>query len=149
MPRPHGRAPVPLDRLAAIAGVRPRDGWDSVAVTGVALDSRSVRPGDLYAALPGAVTHGAAFISAAARAGAVAVLTEGGVTTPERLPLLVSDDPRGIVGTLAAEVYGHPSDSMTMLGVTGTNGKTTVSYLLDAGLRAAGRVTGVIGTVET
>ncbi|HEY5336031.1 MAG TPA: UDP-N-acetylmuramoyl-L-alanyl-D-glutamate--2,6-diaminopimelate ligase, partial [Mycobacteriales bacterium] len=54
-----------------------------------------------------------------------------------------------VVGLLASEVYGHPSDGLTMLGVTGTNGKTTVTYLLDAALRAAGRVTGVIGTVET
>lgn len=140
---------MPLDRLATLAGVHAGDGWGSVGVTGVTLDSRSVRPGDLYAALPGTVTHGAAFIPSAARAGAVAILTDGSVDTAAGLPVLLSDDPRGVVGFLAAEVYGHPSETMTMLGVTGTNGKTTVTYLIDAALRLAGRVTGVIGTVET
>lgn len=149
VPRPTGRVPVPLDRLARLAGIRPRDDWSSIGVTGVTLDSRSTRPGDLYAALPGAVTHGAGFIPAAVRAGAVAVLSDDSADAPRGLPLLVSEDPRGVVGLLAAEVYGHPSETLTMLGVTGTNGKTTVTYLLDAALRAAGRVTGVIGTVET
>jgi UDP-N-acetylmuramoyl-L-alanyl-D-glutamate--2,6-diaminopimelate ligase len=149
VPRPSGPTPVPLDRLAALAGIRPDAGWTSVGVTGVTLDSRSIRPGDLYAALPGEVTHGGAFIPVAVRGGAVAVLSDNTVEAPEHLPLLVCDDPRGVVGWLAAEVYGHPSDALTMLGVTGTNGKTTVTYLLDAALRAARRVTGVIGTVET
>jgi UDP-N-acetylmuramoyl-L-alanyl-D-glutamate--2,6-diaminopimelate ligase len=65
------------------------------------------------------------------------------------VPVLVVDDPRAVVGPVAAEVYGHPGHAMLMLGVTGTNGKTTVSYLLEAGLRAAGRTTAVIGTVGT
>ncbi|HEX7355080.1 MAG TPA: UDP-N-acetylmuramoyl-L-alanyl-D-glutamate--2,6-diaminopimelate ligase [Mycobacteriales bacterium] len=149
VPRPDGRTPVPLDRLAALAGVRPGGGWDRIGVSGVTLDSRSVRRGDLYAALPGAVTHGGAFVTAAIGAGAVAVLTEPGVVVPEQVPVLAVDRPRRFVGGLAAEVYGHPAAAMTMIGVTGTNGKTTVTYLLDAALRACGRVTGLIGTIET
>ena len=124
-------------------------------VTGVTLDSRRVRPGDLYAALPGFTTHGARFAAQAQVAGAAAILTDpagaalvqesGGIT----LPVLVVDDPRGVLGAVSASVYGEPARALATTGITGTNGKTTVSYLLDAALRAAGHTTGVIGTVAT
>jgi len=142
--------------VAACAGV-PRSTHgiiDSRVVTGVTLDSRAVRPGDLYAALPGANVHGARFVDAAAGLGAVAVLTDpagaalftqGEIT----VPVLVVPEPRAVLGVVAAMIYGHPSEAMTMLGITGTNGKTTTAYLLDSALRALGRVTGLIGTVET
>lgn len=123
-------------------------------VLGVTLDSRAVRPGDLYAALPGSRAHGAQFVAAAAAAGAVAVLTDdaGVATTQEAAPqlaVLVSDDPRAVLGQVAATVYGDPAVDVTLLGITGTNGKTTTTYLMDAVLRSAGRVTGLVGTVET
>ncbi len=131
------------------------DGGPPEAVTGVTLDSRRVHPGDLYAALPGATTHGGRFAGMAATAGAAAILTDpqgaaliaaaGGVT----IPVLVVADPRGVLGGVAALVYRNPADHLTLTGVTGTNGKTTTSYLLDAALRASGRTTGVIGTVAT
>jgi UDP-N-acetylmuramoyl-L-alanyl-D-glutamate--2,6-diaminopimelate ligase len=124
-------------------------------VTGVTLDSRRVRPGDLYAALPGFTTHGARFAGMAASAGAAAVLTDpagsaliadaGGIA----LPVLVVADPRGVLGAVSARVYGDPARSLMTTGITGTNGKTTTSYLLDAALRAGGHTTGVIGTVAT
>jgi UDP-N-acetylmuramoyl-L-alanyl-D-glutamate--2,6-diaminopimelate ligase len=135
------------------------DGFDGVidpyvAVTGVTLDSRAVRPGDLYAALPGAHAHGAGFVAAAVGLGAVAVLTDpaGAAMLAPRgvsVPVLVVPEPRATLGEVAALVYGCPSQRLTMLGVTGTNGKTTTAYLLDSALRALGRVTGLIGTVET
>ena len=123
-------------------------------------DSRSVRPGDLYAALPGATVHGAQFARAARESGAVAVLTDpAGVAlmadgAPARgthpgLPVLVAQRPREVMGTLAALVYGEPAGRLQTFGITGTNGKTTTAYLLDAGLRALGVRTGLIGTVET
>ncbi len=121
-------------------------------VTGATLDSRAVRPGDLYAALPGASAHGAEFTGQAAASGAVAVLTdERGHRLGQAagLPTLVCEAPRLVLGAVAAEVYGHPADALQVLGVTGTNGKTTTTFLLDAALRALGRVTGMIGTVET
>jgi UDP-N-acetylmuramoyl-L-alanyl-D-glutamate--2,6-diaminopimelate ligase len=120
-----------------------------VEVTGVSLDSRTICPGDLYAALPGASSHGMDFVDEAASNGAVAVLSDKTAEGRNSLPLLMSDDPRAVAGLVAAEIYGQPSQQLLMLGVTGTNGKTTVSYLLDAGLRATGRTTGVIGTVGT
>lgn len=130
------------------AGCRP----DGVTVTGVTHDSRAVQPGDLYAALPGARTHGAAFAGPAVAAGAVALLTDPDGERPAvdtGLPVLVVADPRVVLGPVSVWVYGAPANGMTVLGVTGTNGKTTTSYLIDAGLRAGGHVTGLLGTVET
>jgi UDP-N-acetylmuramoyl-L-alanyl-D-glutamate--2,6-diaminopimelate ligase len=125
-----------------------------VVVTGVTLDSRAIRRGDLYAALPGANVHGAGFVAAAVGLGAVAVLTDPvGAdllgSSEISVPVLVVPEPRAVLGGVAALVYGHASQEMTMLGITGTNGKTTTAYLLDSALRVLGRVTGLIGTVET
>jgi UDP-N-acetylmuramoyl-L-alanyl-D-glutamate--2,6-diaminopimelate ligase len=124
----------------------------SVRVTGVTHDSGQVRPGDLYAALPGEHTHGARYAGQAAERGAVALLTDpDGVelAAGSGLPALVHDRPRAILGEVAARVYGHPGADLLVVGVTGTNGKTTITYLLEAALRAAGHRTGVIGTVGT
>ena len=125
-----------------------------LVVTGVSLDSRAIRPGDLYAALPGANVHGASFVATAVRQGAVAVLTDtsgAGLLALDELsvPVLVVPDPRAALGQVAALIYGHASQQLTMLGITGTNGKTTTAYLLDSALRALGHVTGLIGTIET
>ncbi len=123
-----------------------------VTVTGVTHDSRAVQPGDLYAALPGTRVHGADFIRQAAAAGATAVLTDedgAAAAAAAGLPALVVDDPRAALGGVAAAVYGDPTAQLTVVGLTGTNGKTTTAYLIEAGLRAAGHTTGLLGTVET
>jgi UDP-N-acetylmuramoyl-L-alanyl-D-glutamate--2,6-diaminopimelate ligase len=127
-----------------------------VSVTGVTHDSRAVREGDLYAALPGANVHGAAFAAAAVGLGARAILTDeagaamlAGSGSAGRTSVLVAEDPRAVLGDVADLVYGHPGRDLTMLGVTGTNGKTTTAYLLDSALVALGRRTGLLGTVET
>ncbi|MEH1011535.1 UDP-N-acetylmuramoyl-L-alanyl-D-glutamate--2,6-diaminopimelate ligase [Micromonospora sp. CPCC 206060] len=151
-PRPRTVPPVRLGDLAARLTVVAPAGAADLTVTGVTHASGDVRPGDLYAALPGARRHGAEFIPAARAAGAVAVLTDpAGVGTAEEagLPTLVVADPRVVLGTVAAAVYGEPSRDLTMIGVTGTAGKTSTAYLIESGLRAAGHVTGLIGTVET
>jgi UDP-N-acetylmuramoyl-L-alanyl-D-glutamate--2,6-diaminopimelate ligase len=137
------------DRLAAFeAGTVPE-----AMVTGVTLDSRAVRPGDLYAALPGSRAHGAQFAGAAAAAGAVACLTDldgRAAAGAAGLATYVVDDPRHVLGELAAWVYGDPAEQLTTIGVTGTNGKTTTAYLLESGLRAAkSGGTGLVGTIET
>jgi UDP-N-acetylmuramoyl-L-alanyl-D-glutamate--2,6-diaminopimelate ligase len=142
---------LPLPAVAGLAGADP-DGLPDRPVTGVTLDSRSVRPGDLYAALPGFHRHGAEFAAEAVAAGAVAVLTDrAGAPAAEAagVPVLVAADPRAVLGPVAAAVYGQPAQELLMLGVTGTNGKTTTAYLLEAGLRAEGRRSGLVGTVET
>ena len=138
-----------LPRLPALTADRPVEG---IVATGMTHDSRAVRPGDVYAALPGSHAHGAEFAAAAVSAGAVAVLTDPAgarLAAGVGVPLLVAPDPRAALGAAAAAVHGHPGDALTVLGVTGTNGKTTTAFLLDAGLRAAGHTTGLLGTVQT
>jgi UDP-N-acetylmuramoyl-L-alanyl-D-glutamate--2,6-diaminopimelate ligase len=140
--------PVALSRLAQPGTVLV--GAD-LTVTGATAASGLVRPGDLFAALPGRTVHGARFAADAVRAGAVAVLTDppGREQLPAGVPALVADDPRAVLGPVAATVYGEPSRTMRVLGVTGTSGKTTTTYLIRAALRAAGRTSGLIGTVAT
>ncbi|MBG0563477.1 UDP-N-acetylmuramoyl-L-alanyl-D-glutamate--2,6-diaminopimelate ligase [Actinoplanes aureus] len=150
IPRPETVAPYRLQQLAELLPAALAGG--DAEVTGVTHSSGSVRPGDLYAALPGANRHGAEFIADAARSGAVAVLTNPAgrdAALAAGLPVLVADDPRAVLGAAAAAIYGDPSRRLTMIGVTGTAGKTSTSYLVEAGLRAAGLVTGLVGTVET
>ena len=123
-----------------------------VTVSGVTHDSRRVRPGDLYAALPGSQHHGAHFCDDAADAGAVAVLTDPDGKSLARhcgLPVFVVSDPRARLGEVASWIYGNPSSRLTLVGVTGTSGKTSTTYLLESGLRRAGHVTGLLGGVET
>ena len=127
---------------------------DDVLVHGVTLDSRAVRPGDLYAALPGANTHGARFAASAVAAGAVAVLTDPAgrdliATEASDVPLIIVPEPRAVLGAVAAHVYHTGSRSARMIGITGTNGKTTTAYLLASALTAMAREVGLIGTVET
>ena len=151
LPRPTV-PPVGVATLAAAAGLVLDPPTTTARVTGVTLDSRRVVPGDLYAALPGAHVHGAEFVVQAARAGATAVLTDERGAPASRaagLATLVADDPRSVLGSVAARVYGRPGEKLLLVGATGTNGKTTTVFLIEAGLRAAGHLTGLVGTVET
>ena len=137
---------VPLAAVVPPGATVPAD----VQVTGITLDSRSVRPGDVYAALPGHRTHGARFAADAVAGGAVAILTDPtGLDACSDLgvPVIVQANPRAALGAMAARVYGDPAASLHLVGITGTNGKTTVASMVEAGLRAAGRTTGMIGTV--
>jgi UDP-N-acetylmuramoyl-L-alanyl-D-glutamate--2,6-diaminopimelate ligase len=148
--RPRHVNPSPVVDLATLLGVDPAPDVGGLAVTGVTHDSRQVRPGDLYAALPGSSAHGASYAARAVDAGAVAVLTDAaGADMIDGLPVLVVADARAVLGRVAARVYGEPASDLLVVGVTGTNGKTTTSYLVESGLRAAGHRTGMIGTVET
>ncbi|MGL5442317.1 MAG: UDP-N-acetylmuramoyl-L-alanyl-D-glutamate--2,6-diaminopimelate ligase, partial [[Mycobacterium] stephanolepidis] len=122
---------------------------------GVTLRAQDARTGDLFAALPGSSAHGAQFAFEAVAAGATAVLTDnaGARLLAEQgsdfadIAVLVHPIPRAVLGALAAKVYGEPSRQLEVVGVTGTSGKTTTTYLVEAGLRAAGRRVGLIGTV--
>jgi UDP-N-acetylmuramoyl-L-alanyl-D-glutamate--2,6-diaminopimelate ligase len=151
--RPADPAPRPLAGLLEhLPALHPDRPVEDVRLTGCTLDSRAVQPGDLYAALPGARAHGADFARQAVAAGAAAVLTDedgAGRCASYGLPVLVAQDPRGVLGEAARWVYGAPSQDLLVLGVTGTNGKTTTAFLLEAGLRAGGHATGLLGTVLT
>ncbi|MFL6001749.1 MAG: UDP-N-acetylmuramoyl-L-alanyl-D-glutamate--2,6-diaminopimelate ligase [Nocardioides sp.] len=126
------------------------DGDLSGEATGVSLSSQRIRPGDIYAALPGSRAHGIDYAAAALDSGAVAILTdESGAARAPRVPLLAVDAPRAILGRFAAHVYGDPATSLRMIGVTGTQGKTTTTRLAESGLQQAGVSSAAIGTVGT
>ena len=134
----------------AVAGLGVLGEAGTICVTGVCLDSRLVRPGDLYVALPGFHSHGAGFTAQAVDRGAVAVLTdsEGARSVGETgVPVLVSDRLRPVMAEVSARVYGEPASGLELFGVTGTNGKTTTVALLEATLTATGRRVGTIGTL--
>lgn len=155
VPRPSHPSATRLSDLARWAGdhltpLTERLG-DDPEVTGVTLSTRRVLPGDLYAALPGARAHGADFAGDAVAQGAVAVLTDpdGAGRVDAEVPLLVVEEPRGVLGRLSAHVYGEPAAAMTTVGVTGTQGKTTTTRLLEAALTQTGHRAAVVGTVGT
>ncbi|MDY7091715.1 MAG: UDP-N-acetylmuramoyl-L-alanyl-D-glutamate--2,6-diaminopimelate ligase [Acidobacteriota bacterium] len=119
-----------------------------VNVRGVTHDSRSVEPGDLFVALVGEQHDGRRYAQQAVQQGAVAVLGEGNAPPKIDVPWIAAKaDPRTMLGPLAARIYGHPDREMTTVGVTGTNGKSTVTALAAAVLDAAGRPAGMIGTL--
>ena len=132
------------------SGGRPVAAADvaAVPVTGVTHDSRAVRPGMLFVAIPGLRVDGHDFVPAAVDAGAAGVIVEGpvaGVAAPQ----IVVDAARPSLASAAAWWYGDPSHELTVVGITGTDGKTTTSYLAVAALEAAGMQTGLIGTIAT
>ncbi|MCQ4622734.1 UDP-N-acetylmuramoyl-L-alanyl-D-glutamate--2,6-diaminopimelate ligase [Corynebacterium sp. CCUG 70398] len=145
-------AKVSLENLAEIAGARVENAPESsLSVSAISLDSNAVKSGAMFAALPGTRVHGATFAHAS---DASAVLTDDAgwdilrETGFER-PVLVVERVRDILGDVAAEIYGHPTEHLTVIGVTGTSGKTTTTYLLESGLTAAGCAVGLIGTTGT
>ncbi|MGE9784014.1 UDP-N-acetylmuramoyl-L-alanyl-D-glutamate--2,6-diaminopimelate ligase [Janibacter sp. G368] len=156
-PRPERVAPLTLAAVADLVGdgaPAPVHGDPATVVTGVSLDTSTVRPGDLWAALPGARAHGADFVDKAVAAGAVAVLTDAdGVSRLQAkgsdLPFVEVEGPRSVLGRVADAVFDSAARRPTMFGITGTNGKTTTAYLMVSALEALGRTTGLIGTIET
>lgn len=113
-------------------------------MTGIAVDSRQVRPGDLFAAQRGARADGLAFVAEASARGAVAVCSAAPVPG---LPTIVASDPRGAVPRLAATLYRHPARELRLVGITGTLGKTSSALLVQSALAASGARVGVIGSL--
>ena len=114
-------------------------------ITNVSYDSRTTRPGDLFVAMTGFAVDGHTFIGKAVAAGAAAVLCEK--APEEGVPFVQVADSRRALAVVGANFFGHPADAMTMVGVTGTNGKTTTTYLLKSILeQEAGAKVGLIGT---
>lgn len=161
--RPERPVNTALVDLAALTGARiewvgakPETGEGSVTVTGIDLRAQAILDGDLFAALPGARVHGARFVSDAVSQGARAVLTDdAGFELVKQtgvevgFPFLLHENPRALLGAVSATIYGHPTEKMTVIGITGTSGKTTTSYLVEAAIAAGGHTPGLVGTIET
>jgi UDP-N-acetylmuramoyl-L-alanyl-D-glutamate--2,6-diaminopimelate ligase len=120
----------------------------AVDVYGIQHDSREVLAGDLFAALPGERYDGRHFAPEAVARGAVAVLAAGPADPPVDVPWLLTERPRALLAPLAYRLYGRPDLEMTMVGVTGTNGKSTVVWICQAMLEAAGHPAARLGTVS-
>jgi UDP-N-acetylmuramoyl-L-alanyl-D-glutamate--2,6-diaminopimelate ligase len=133
---------VRLIELARAAGI-PLAGRD-VEITGIATDSRTVNPGELFVAVPGSNSHGMAFVPAALERGAVAVCGSGPVPG---VPTLLSGNPRRALAALAAAFHGFPAHELPLIGITGSLGKTSTALLLEAALREGGMHPGVIGSL--
>ncbi len=121
-------------------------------ILGITVNSKKVNPGYVFAALPGHRSHGARYASAAIEAGAAAIVTDReGVDFAGTVgvPIVVIDNPRARLGVLSAALYGWPARSLKMIGVTGTNGKTSVTHLIQSALRDSGISCGLIGTLGT
>jgi UDP-N-acetylmuramoyl-L-alanyl-D-glutamate--2,6-diaminopimelate ligase len=123
-------------------------GLAAITVTGIAFDSRDVRAGSIFVAVPGLHADGHDFVAAAAAAGASAALVDRALPDSD-LPQLVVADTRAALATAAAWWYRDPSAELAVVGITGTDGKTTTSFLATAALEAAGVRTGMTGTAET
>jgi UDP-N-acetylmuramoyl-L-alanyl-D-glutamate--2,6-diaminopimelate ligase len=138
------REPLQLsDIVARLAGGGQVVGADPL-ITGVTHDSRAVGLGDLFVAIPGALVDGHDYIDQAIAAGAAAVAVERNVDCPSQV---IVPDAREALPWLAEAVYGDPSLHLPVVGVTGTNGKTTVTHLLEQIIVSSGRTAGVIGTI--
>ena len=150
MQRPLANCSKPLSAVLSVVGAQCAEKTESVNVTGISQSSSEISTGDLFIALPGEKFHGAQFAADAVERGAVAVLTDlTGAAMVTGVPVLVVENPRRAAGVISAWFYEEPMRDLYSVGVTGTNGKTTVTTLLHQIMQAAGRESGLIGTVES
>jgi UDP-N-acetylmuramoyl-L-alanyl-D-glutamate--2,6-diaminopimelate ligase len=141
--------PVPTVRLLDALADKRVLGQLPAEVLGVAYDSRKVAPGEIFVAIPGLKQDGRRYVEDALARGATAVVLEGADLLEGRsVARVLVGSARAALARLARAYFGHPSGSLTVIGITGTNGKTTTSYLVDGLLAAQGRRTGLIGTVQ-
>ncbi len=146
--RPQFTQPVALSGLASTLGLEHRG--NDTTVTGVALASSAVQPGDLFVAVRGVNRHGSEFWPEARAAGASGILTDDDgveLVNDPNLPIIRADNPRAVLGAVSAQIYGTVGDDVpTIYGVTGTNGKTSTAFLLEAILRGLGQATALSTT---
>ena len=144
-----GRDPIRLVKLLRGVEASGAAAFGDLGIAEVAYDSRKVKPGTLFVAIHGGKFDGNKFASDATSRGAVAIVSEQ--TRPEaiaaEIPWITVPDARKALAAIAANYFGRPADVLKLIGVTGTNGKTTTSYLVDSILRAAGCEVGLLGTI--
>jgi UDP-N-acetylmuramoyl-L-alanyl-D-glutamate--2,6-diaminopimelate ligase len=143
-----------LDQVLSQAPIQRRSGPSSAEVRSIEFDSRAVTRGSLFLALRGASVQGTRFIDAAVAAGATAIVTDAEAdfasisAAHPTIPVILVPHGRRAMAQLCSSFYNHPQEQLALSGVTGTNGKTTTAFLLDAMLRAANRTTVLVGTIE-
>lgn len=136
-----------LDRLLAALPAASVQGPSDLEIEALAAHHDAVRPGSLFVAVRGFRHDGHAFVPDAVRRGAAAVVVDREVASPPAVTVVRTADTRLALGLLSSAYHGHPSHELSVIGVTGTNGKGTTAYLIDALLAAAGRRSGIIGTM--
>ncbi|CAN5424308.1 hypothetical protein BH10ACT4_BH10ACT4_03180 [soil metagenome] len=149
--RPEHPLARPLAGLVSEFGLESVGPLDGVEITGVTLRSTEVQDGDLYVGIQGLNSHGAQYAVQAAESGAVAVLTDAAgaeLAADSGLPIVIVESPRLALGDVSAWVYRTNEHPPLMLGITGTNGKTSTAYILEAILKQLGLVTGLSSTAE-
>lgn len=153
MQRPLNNTSKSLASILSVVGATStinQEELSSIEISGVSQTSSNIVAGDIFVALPGENFHGADFAFDAIAKGAVAVLTDDiGASKITGIPVLVTSNPRRSAGVLSAWFYSEPMRDLYSIGITGTNGKTTVTTLLHQIMQSAGRDSGLIGTVET
>jgi UDP-N-acetylmuramyl-tripeptide synthetase len=137
-----------LSTLLAGVACRPIGDIDDRAVTAIETDSRKVKPGALFVAVAGKTVDGHDYIQQALKNGCVAVVGEKGSHLPDGIPFIEVQDSREALSEIAISFYDNPARNLILIGITGTNGKTTTTYLLEAIIRSGGGNPGVIGTVN-
>jgi UDP-N-acetylmuramoyl-L-alanyl-D-glutamate--2,6-diaminopimelate ligase len=142
------RHEVPVSVLLDALSDKRVVGTPPASVTGLTADSRHVASGDAFVAVPGFKQDARRFVPEAVGRGAALVVTEGEPLSDLRVPQVLVPSVRRALAALAGAYWDHPSRALTLVGITGTNGKTTTSYLVDALLRARGGLTGILGTIQ-
>ncbi|MDI9480723.1 MAG: UDP-N-acetylmuramoyl-L-alanyl-D-glutamate--2,6-diaminopimelate ligase [Bacillota bacterium] len=136
-----------LDEVCQGIEYRIEQGSLATEITGICYDSRQVRPGNLFVCIVGEKTDGHLFAQQAVESGAAAILAERKVDIGKQVALVITSDTRAGLSQIAANYYGHPSRQLRVIGVTGTNGKTTTTHLIQAILNEQQKKTGIMGTL--
>ena len=124
-------------------------GSEDVEISTLVYDSRKIEKGSVFVCISGAAFDGHKFVAQAAELGAAAVVVEKDVEVPENLTVIKFDNTRLALAEMSAAYFGYPAEELTTIGITGTKGKTTTTYMIRAVLEHAGQKTGLIGTIET
>ena len=137
-----------LEELLKGCSLRAAAGNLGVEILGLAYDSRRVRPGDAFFAIRGTRIDGNRFVQNAIEKGAAAIVSALPATRPISMPWIEVDDERVALARMAGNLYGHPTAQLHLIGITGTNGKTTTTYLVESILKAANMPAAAFGTIE-
>ncbi len=149
--RPEHLTPRVLSQMVRECGLIAHGAVDGIEISGMTVMTREIQPGDVFVALRGVNRHGAEFAAEARAAGAAAILTDpdgAAIAQDAGIPIVVTDDPRAVLGDISAWFYRTDDDAPQFFGITGTNGKTSTAYLLEGILKQIGIVTGLSTTAE-